>query len=264
MDIDLKVNQFVQDLALIVNDISKEIPSLLANFSIKNGAFNALDLSTAELNAFNLELLNVINNSGYNALVGDYLGQSREYLADRVNSMQKQYPTLKPLMSGVKLSDLDNILLVNAEEFSLITQDISMAVQSKLTRMILGGDSLKNATEELSASLGSSLARYSETWLRTAYQRYIQQSEDFIAETVGFGKNKDDAWDYIGAPLQGNSHTECIWALQTREDSLFSPDQKKDFENGYAFAGQPSPPRYNCQHYFVMSSRSLKKLIDKL
>ena len=255
-DINEKTKQFEKDLIPILKKIKKDIDLSLANFNIKNGKFTYDKFSDVQLMKFNESFISSLKYSGYNKLVGKYLGKSRKYLTDRIKGLKTSFPEL----AEFNVKNLDSIVEINAGEFSLVGQDVAAKLQTRLANQLINGESLKDSTEILSGLLDKSLVRYSSTWLKTSYQRYIQGSEDALSKELGFGSSKDDIWEYVGAPLQKNSHSECVWALQTRRDSIFTTKEKKAFQNGTAYSSQPAPPRYSCQHYFIISSKSLQEL----
>lgn len=256
LNIDNKAEQFRKDLIPILEEIKKQMEMSLSNFNIKGGKFLIEDYSSSQLIQFNNSFITSLETSGYNDLVGKYLGDARLHLKDRASEFAKIFPQL----GEISPASLDNILKVNATEFSLVSDDIAGRLQTRLTNQVLNGESLVNSIEILNGVLDSDLIRYSETWLRTAYQQYMQKTEDFLGKKIGFGESRDDIWEYVGAPLQSNSHSECIWALRTRATSYFTTKQKEAFQNGTAYVGQPAPPRYNCQHIFIISSHALTKL----
>jgi hypothetical protein len=221
-DIDAKTKQFEKDLIPILKKLKKDIDLSLSSFNIKNGKFTLDKFSNVQLMKFNESFISSLESSGYNKLVGKYLGKSRGYLTDRIKGLKTSFPEL----AEFNVKNLDSILKINAEEFNLVGQDIASKLQTRLTNQLINGESLKDSTIILNGLLDKSLVRYSSTWLKTSYQRYIQGSEDALSKELGFGSSKDDIWEYVGAPLQKNSHSECVWALQTRNDSIFTTKEK--------------------------------------
>ena len=259
--IDDKLTGFDKELAKIVAKVKKDVELAIAQLPAINGNFDSLKFDEVQLLQINDSIITSLEANGYNDLIANQLGDMRKELTNRVNDLRKAG---FEQLGEVRASDLDNLINYNATEFGRVTQDISEKIQTQLAQQILAGSPLEETIPALATTLSSDLKRYSETWMRTAYQQYQQKVEDTLANEIGYGEEEDDEWEYIGAPLQNNSHSECVWALRERKDNIFTTKEKEAFQTGNAYGGQPAPPRYNCQHYFVMSPKDLRDKLSKI
>ena len=125
------------------------------------------------------------------------------------------------------------------------------AIHNAITQSVINGSTITQMTNQISGKLGK-FEQYAKTYIVTAKREFIQKTENYVAEKINFGSEKDDIWEYIGAPLQDNSHPECVWALEQKENApYFTNAEKEEFESG---GGYPhTEPRWNCQHNFMIT-----------
>ena len=151
---------------------------------------------------------------------------------------------------GVNKDSINRILKVDFDGLSNLGETNIIAVQNKLLQAVQVGKKKAELIKELRKEIDK-FQNHAETYIRTSRRNYIQLTEDEIAGSVGFGEEKDDIWEYVGAPLQENSHKECKWVFNVH-GALFTNEEKELFEGGGLF--EHSEPRWNCQHNFLISA----------
>ena len=239
-----QVEKFKKDFESFITALDKSINKKLRNIETIN------DLSVID-NA-NLERVILIRQEiskamlSYDDLVADTVKESAKIFdAIKINA--------KEVLSRSRLGGIDKLTvdaMLKTQNFIMI--DIADKFEGEVGRAlmanVMGGVQLEKAVE-LIGNTTEKFFNEALTNLRTAKNAFSQNAEYLVADSVGFGEDKDDIWEYLGAPLQANSHPECNWAVPKR---YFTNDERLEFESGGGFPH--TEPRYNCQHNFFMSN----------
>ena len=136
-------------------------------------------------------------------------------------------PSLKKDFGGFSKTTFDSINSLQKLEFNSVGQDGMSEILKVLNGQVAVGASRTQAIKTLKKTLNRNIVRYSETYVETAKNMFNQEVNNKIAKDVGF----DGIWEYIGAPLQANSHLECIWALTKKPKApYFTTAEKIKFE----------------------------------
>jgi len=253
------VDAFMKSIEKVQADLLKRIEKELQ----KNFTFTANRLEEGDIRTAILQLDNIVKTldaTGFNELIASAVVEQKQYLTLRAAEIKK---AVGKVFGGVDQTALNAFLEAEFVSLQNIGESAMMAVKQELLQSILAGRTFDDAVLAIQGQVESKLTRYAETWYRTSFNEYTQRVEDTIAEQIGFGEDEDDIWVFYGAPLQKNSHEECRWALEKKEHfPYFTNDEKIAFENGTAYGGQPSPPRYNCQHSFGITNKTYQEYLD--
>jgi len=209
------------------------------NRYINKEAEVSVDMVANIVRAFNKEfgedLLDMAKNSGI---------ELRDSISGHFKKRVKSLPSVDYSLNNIR-KQLD----LGIEKLYNINMDIAEQLRDQLLLTIVSGgskDGLLNVADKIIDRAGVNY----ETLYRTYENGYYQLVERELAKELGY----DGLWVYVGAPLQDNSHPECVWVLEERGSVLFTKDEMERFEAGTYpehLIGR-SAVRYNCQHYFVM------------
>lgn len=244
---------FINAMKQVQKELLREIKAIMGDFSTYGGL---IDNSPEEMQRNLILLRNIdqaLQKTGFNEAIEDGTIKLRKFLGANLDQYKGKFKALGQFDETA----IDGLIVSKYESLNDIGTDALFQVKQQLINSITIGQSMADATSKISEILDERLKKYAETYYRTAMQEYRQAATNFIADKIGFGEEKSDIWVYVGAPLQENSHDECIWAL-TQHGRLFTNEEKKAFERGSAYPGQPAPPRYNCQHEFQISDYTLE------
>lgn len=247
---------FEKGIVQIQKQLLSNIKFTMGDLNLKNGKFlNASDdIKEAILQLNNID--EALEQSGYYKFIQDEILKQKEYFKIRSGEIQKQFKSL----GGFDANAVDGFLQAEFITLQDVGTSAANAVKQTLLQSVTTGLDFDEAVNLIASKLDTNLTRYAETWYRTAFNEYTQKVEDNLAEAIGFGDDEDDIWEYMGAPLQDNSHEECIWALTEKDHCpFFTNEEKEAFETGTAYPGQPSPPRYNCQHKFNITNMTYEE-----
>jgi len=198
-------------------------------------------------------LLEGLYETGYSDLVSDELFEKVTDILD--NRLSNKI--IQKLDVEIDPKTFNSLLKINFEELDGIGETIAKKVKSQLMESVLAGSTQEQAIENIQKILTTNF-HYAETYMRTAKQILVQDIENKIADEL----NYDGIYEYVGAPLQENSHKECIYAVPKR---YFTEKEKAKFEAGTLPAklmGR-SAIRWNCQHAFFITDKALTKELDK-
>lgn len=244
IDFDRRIEQVIEDL-------NREIKSAL-NFDMNGGIIiennKNIDLAIRS----QLELAAALKESGYYTLAAKAVAENKKYIAERLAnfSIDEFGMTTK--------QTLDGLLRLDYGKMQTVSSKLIPSVKQKIFDSVITGKSYS----QLLLDIDSDLERFKNealTQLRTIRREFRQNVEDNIAEEIGFGEEKDDIWEYAGAPLQANSHAECIWALTQKKGApYFTDEEKKLFQSGGLYPH--TEPRWNCQHNFFITDKKYKEV----
>jgi hypothetical protein len=249
-----QVLRFEKNLQKVVKKLDNKLRDLLAEFDTRAGVLTSTDSSKALL--LKRELTQALKDTGYYDLIKDTLKESSVMADIRIKELKD--------VIGKRFSEIDKTVInglnkMNYGEMINISETAINSIQNKTMQSVILGLNKANLIKELSGELDK-FQNYAETYITTSKRIYSQTVEDEIADQVGFGEDKDDIWEYVGAPLQNNSHKECIWGVPKR---YFTNDEKIDFEQGNYAGGSFDPMRYNCQHNFQISDVTYEQAFGK-
>jgi len=125
--------------------------------------------------------------------------------------------------------------------FTRLGDDVGLSVKRELYRYVLADASLESITTGIEQQLiTSDLARYSQTYARTAIKEFQQEVIDLRANDVGEG-----VWVYVGVN-DGRTRRFCRNVL--KRNKCYTDSEKSKIEN--------DPDReYNCRHRFYKMSK---------
>lgn len=218
--------------------------SYVSRHNIKDGAFEISGENLNEALLFSKRVIDYMNENGF---LVDLQGQGEEL--SRV--VGKHLAEVKNRFDVVDFDakTINALLEIDLENVYNITSETAMNIQRSFISNIATGSSVESTLNLVSGMVDKTTAEIG-TLLRTFENTYYQMVEKEVADNI----NYDGVWEYIGAPLQANSHAECRWVLSERGSVEFTREEMEAFEAGTYpphLAGR-SAVRYNCQHYFVM------------
>lgn len=234
--------EFQQKLEEILQDFEKRVSRILMKMDSKGGKIVE---SQAEILLRSKEIKDALKEAGYYNLTNEFLKKNEKIINERKKELEK-YTRIGSIDKNA-IKDLTKTHLIGMEEIGRHTAE---SIRNAILQGTLAGTNKTKLIETIRSEIGK-MSRYAETYYNTAKTQYRQTAEDILAEEIGFGQRKNEMWEYVGAPLQKNSHPECIWALSQRKNPYFTTKEKEDFEAGVGAFPHPIP-RWNCQHYFIM------------
>ena len=246
-------NKFNRDLKKVLKRYTTIVVESLEKLSIEDGLIGQLD--NADKGARYLKVFeNGLEESGYYSLTEKALKANNILYTEAV---KRAGDTLgRQRFNGVSQKRINKMLKVDFQGMSNLGDTNITAIHNKLLEAIRDGKKRRVLVKELKGEINK-FQNHAETYIKTSRREYAQLTEDEIAKSVGFGDEKDDIWEYIGAPLQDNSHKECIWVFEVH-GVLFTNKEKIEFESGGLFPH--TEPRWNCQHNFFISAQDFEDL----
>jgi hypothetical protein len=161
-------------------------------------------------------------------------------------------------LSGFDTQTIRSIQAMDYGKLQGVAEKFIAGVGDKFVNSVATGQQFSTLLDE-TVKQAERFKNEALTQINTMQNVFRQNLEDKLAEEIGF--DNTNVWIYMGAPLQANSHKECIWALtQKAAAPYFTNEEKEEFERG----GGPltivhGEPRWNCQHNFFMTSLTLKE-----
>ena len=254
-DLEKQVEIFEEELKRMQSGILRDLENYVnSTFKTKNGKY-ILDEGTDLTVDMTAKLQEVLAENGYYETVNEQLFDfNQEILANRLG----EFPRIAP---DFATEQLDALLRANFETLSGVSANTGNNLKRLLINSLVQNESVSQLAQKFSDELEKNLINHSATLMRTSRRMYYQEIENVIAESI----DDEIIWVYAGAPLQGNSHQECIWALTAKPHTpYFTQAEKEEFEAGTLPAGlDRSAVRYNCQHYFQITSLTRKEYEKK-
>ena len=252
--IEEQTKDFTEQMELVIAKLEKQIDDIILKLRMRDGFLLVDQKNYRKVIEISGDLAKALEDSGYYELAERTLKANNKILA-------KQHEALKDLLGRERLGQIDKttIQALNAMKFDGMTNladDTLNAIKNALYDGVNLGLPMSKIREQLGKQLGK-LSQYTETYIRTAKREFSQKVENITAQKIGFGKDKDDIWEYSPAILQKNSHAECIWAVKKQ---YFTDEEKQDFEAGILPTGMNrSAVRYNCVHRFQITNKTYKE-----
>jgi len=235
---------FEQELAKIVKTLESRINKFVDAMAIQDGRFLVKQENFKNATILYNEVMGALRDSGFEDVIGKEMLKSKSIIDERIDAVS----TFKEVGKFDKTM-LKDLMKTQFGEVMGLGNDAARSVKSVLMQQVISGAQRTEAVNLLKKTLETKLQRHAETLVRTSKNQFTQQVENELAKEVGYGEK--DIWEYAGAPLQDNSHAECIWALTQKEHApYFTNAEKEEFEAGGLF--DHTEPRWNCQHNFFM------------
>lgn len=235
----------------IIADITAEF-----DFEIQDGviAFTDANINKAILLKGNVEA--IISNSGFYAAVRSAIDDYLDVATSRIGEVKRMFSLTD--LSGFDTQTIRAIQAMDYGKLQGVAEKFVAGVGDKFVNSVATGQQFSTLLDE-TVKQAERFKNEALTQMNTMQNVFRQNLEDKLAEEIGF--DDTNVWEYMGAPLQANSHKECIWALtQKAAAPYFTNEEKEEFERG----GGPltivhGEPRWNCQHNFFMTSLTLKE-----
>jgi len=229
--------------------ISELTKILSKNMSITNGRV-LIDENLDIIAGLDNMLEEAFQKSGYYSVLTDSVLQSKE-------NAQLVFDFASGNIANLGMIDnktINGLIQMQWDGIKTVPVQIKENLKNGIYQSILSGRPFSSIVDSIQKQ-SDQLVNRTLTQVRTFKREFAQTIENETAKQIGFGENKDDIWEYLGAPLQDNSHPECVLAV---EKQYFTNQEKEDFENGVGEIPH-SEPRWNCQHRFVMTNLTYKE-----
>ena len=234
------------------SDIIKFLNKYVADLYYVNGVLDSTDIRNVQrVSAFASDFINEFGDE-YAELVTEISEDIKRNINSTLAKARNTNPDLKDLKFDK--ASIEALLQLNVQELYNINSTLATELQSRLIQSIVIGLPQSDLMTQLEKYTDLNFKNKISTLYSTLENTYQQKTEDILASQIEF----DGIWEYIGAPLQANSHKECVWALTEKPNApYFTTKEKEEFEAGTYpphLEGRSSI-RYNCQHYFIMTDK---------
>jgi len=234
----------------IYNQTQSEIDRFIAKFDkdVQQVFERVRRIAIAQLSQINAENVlqyefvwrESLRQAGYYTLVNDLIDTQ----FDKIYSGVLDAFETGGLATAFTTDDATNIQLLKdlrRDFFVRLGDDVGLAVKRELYRYVIADASLESITAGIEQQLVSSdLARYSQTYARTAIKEFQQEVIDLRASDI-----EDGVWVYVGVN-DGRTRRFCRNVL--KQNKCLSDKEKSRLEN--------DPDReYNCRHRFYKMSK---------
>ena len=231
------------------------VNKFVAGLNSAAGTINSNDaMNIAKASVFAQDLITYLDNNGYGTMIDEF---SQEIISTVNKTLSKARRNNKAL-NNIKFdkASIQSLIALNATEISDLQGSIASDLKQMIIRAIVIGQPPRQLLESIGKYVDLNFKNKLSTIYNTLENTYQQKTEDILAKQIEF----DGVWEYIGSPLQANSHPECVWALTEKPNApYFTTEEKEQFEAGIIpthLAGR-SAIRYNCQHYFIMVDKKI-------
>ena len=241
---------FEKQIDKILTKLSAEIKKLI-KFDTVGGAVLDNNDNLRRAVVIKKQIENALRDMGYFSLVQKSLDDNGVVFEQRLAEVTKLLNVDK--LANIGKGTLRSLNKVYYDKLSGVADKFIAGIQDKIYNNVLLGQQYSTLIDD-TLKAAESFKNEALTQMRTIKQNFIQQTEDELAEQIGFGEEEDDIWAYVGAPLQDNSHKECIWALTEKLHTPYFTNAEKDmFLSGSTGTFSFDPVRWNCQHVFNMT-----------
>lgn len=220
---------------------SKELKAIIADIQVSVIA-SLKGLTEKEILSYEIEFKDFLQSAGYYVLINTLINTQFKKVEKGVSELLKT--------GGFKGTSADAIKVKALKElersiFTRLADDVALVVKKQLYEYALADASLSTMSKSISKALtGSNLARYSETYARTAIGNFQQGVINISALGI---KNK--RWVYVGVRDDKN-RPYCSKKLI--ENRTYNNAQKIEIENNPARA-------WNCRHRLYPVSPAFAK-----
>jgi hypothetical protein len=246
-----------RDLDSVIKTLQKTVDKYVLSLTDK------IDLKTelkmTEINAMVDGLYQALEQSGYNTTVMKSLADLQKTNAKYLADIKARIPASAiESFSKFDQKSLNGLIKMQWLGIETVQAQSIDAIKQAVIQHIITPSSTASLISQVESKIDQ-LRNHTLAQINTFYREYGQQLENQVAEQIGFGEDKDDIWVYTGAPLQENSHKECIWALREKDgafgddmNAYFTDAEKEEFEAGGLY--EHTEPRWNCQHRFQITN----------
>ena len=243
---------FEKQMALVIRRLTRKINNILDKFKTDDGKLLIGENVNRTL-LISRDLEKALRDSGYYELAEKTLKQNKRLMDLRIGELKDVLGRKR--LGGIDTTTLNGLLKMNFEGMKGLSAININGIRETIFNSVNLGLPVSTLREELIGKLGA-FEQHAKTYIRTGKRIFTQQVEDNVSDNIKFGEDKEeDFYEYIGAPLQHNSHKECIYVLTQRPDNLFTQAEKDDFDNGIVDGISFDPMRWNCQHMLAISNR---------
>lgn len=205
------------------------------------------------------ELAESLTNAGYYDLVKEFTSNNDDFTVQQIKDMSKRFKKAKTYYGAIEPTTLSSLKSMQYNGMADLGVTRLNTIKSALFQSVLAGTSRETLIANMEKQM-QILEREATTYLRTAKREYSQQVENQIAKEAGL---TEIIWEYVGAPLQDNSHPECRCALEEKEHApYFTQEEKDEFEAGGGECAHDEP-RWNCQHIFGITDLTYEEYLKR-
>jgi len=250
LEFEKQAEAFETAIKKVINKLDTKLTKLLNGLDTKDGVL--LDTQATKVLLLKKELQKALIDSGYYKLAEETMKDNIKIMGIRIVELKE---TLGLRLGEISKKTINGINKMSFGEMANIGEREILAIHNSIINSVIMGTQKTALVESLTNEL-SKFQNYAETYIRTSKRIFSQTIENNIAEQIDFGSEKDDIWEYLGAPLQSNSHAECEIAVPKR---YFTNDEKIEFEAGSIGSLSFNPMRYNCLHQFMITNKTYKE-----
>lgn len=252
-EINDQMSSFSGQMAAVIKSFNRKLNASL-KFTTEAGVILPIEQNFEQVTIMASELITALQESGYYDLAKKFVENNDDFTRLQIKDMAKRFKKAEIYYGKISGTTLNSLKTMQYNGMADLGTSRLSAIKQTVYQSVLAGTSndvlLNNLTKHL-----DQLSQYAETYMRTAKREYSQQTENLIAKEAGL---TDIIWEYIGAPLQDNSHEECIWALEDKPHApFFTTEEKDEFEAGGGY--DHTEPRWNCQHIFGITDMTYEE-----
>lgn len=246
-------NENLQILTAVLNRFERKAVKIVEELETAKGVIAGTNSNLALSTELSGKFTQALNDSGFKSALARIEKNSMDFIRKTLSDLSIEQGGRE--ISALKFKSLVNANIREIVQVSgqVIDSSANMVIQ-KVTTANIAKVRMADLVKDLKKALPDNLKRYAKTYIDTGMRIVSQQAQIESVKEAGFEFN-EILWDYVGAPLQSNSHPECIWALQNRATTLFTDEQRLEFETKYN-------PRYNCHHQFQLSSTDIYEYLE--
>ena len=239
-----QIIDFEKQMTVVINNLRQFI-NYSAKFTMESGFILPVEENFESIIQMSSQLITELKKAGYYDLIRKFSKNNKEFTAVQIQEMAKRFSGAITYYGAIEKTVLSGLQNMQYQGMVVLGQSAVNNIASSLYNSVLTGSTNQQLIIQLEKNLDT-MSRHAETYLRTAKREYSQQTEFEIAREAGI---TDIIWEYIGAPLQDNSHPECIWALTEKiHCPFFTTAEMEEFQAGGGH--DHTEPRWNCQHIF--------------
>jgi hypothetical protein len=198
-----------------------------------------------------------LEKAGYYDLAKQFTRNNKDFTTVQIKEMATRFKDAASYYGALEKTVFKGLQNMQYNGMTVLGSTRVNAITEALYNSVIAGTSNAQLQVVLEKQLDM-FGQYAETYIRTAKREYSQQTEFEIARDAGI---EDVIWEYIGAPLQDNSHEECIWALTEKEHApYFTTAEMEEFQAGGGL--EHTEPRWNCQHIFGITDMTMEEYLE--
>jgi len=251
--IDTQIVDFNSQMTAVIKRLSDFLNKNI-KFTMDRGFIMPIEANFKNIAMVSGELITELEKAGYYDLIKEFSKNNKDFTAAQIKEMGKRFADAKTYYGALENTVFKGLQNMQYQGMAMLGSNRVGAITEALYNSVIAGTSNAQLIVSLEKQLDI-FGRYAETYIRTAKREYSQQTEFEIAREAGI---TDIIWEYIGAPLQDNSHPECVWALTEKEHApYFTTAEMEEFQAGGGL--DHTEPRWNCQHIFGITDMSFEE-----